>query len=66
LFQCFCLWYQEVTLAAGVLWLLLYIFGLLLISSFAGFLPVVSWVLVHNLLIINTIQFSGLYAIAGW
>ncbi len=34
------------------------ILGLQLISSFAGLLPVVSWVLVLNSLIINGIQFS--------
>jgi hypothetical protein len=38
----------------------------LFISGFAGYLPVVSCVLALNSLIINTIQFSGMYAIAGW
>ncbi len=32
---------------------------------FAGFLPVVSCVLVHNSLIINTIHFSGMQAFSG-
>jgi hypothetical protein len=37
----------------------------LFISGFAGFLPVVSGVLMDNWLIINTIHFCRLYAIAG-
>jgi hypothetical protein len=41
-------------------------FSLLFISGFAGFLPGTSWVLIDKSLIINTIHFSGLYAIAGW
>jgi hypothetical protein len=56
---------------------LLFIFSLLLISvavskmlrlltGFAGLLPVVSWVLMLNSLIINAIHFSGWYALSGW
>ncbi len=41
------------------------ILGLLLISGVAGLLPVVSWVLIDNSLIINTIYFSGMHAFAG-
>ena len=43
----------------------LIIFGLLLISGIAGLLPVVSCVLIDKSLIINTIHFSGMHAIAG-
>jgi len=42
------------------------IFGFLFISGFAGLLPVVSWVLQCNSLIINTIHFSGMMAFSGW
>ena len=42
-----------------------FIFGLLFISGFAGYLPVFSWVLVLKLLIINGIHFSGLHGFAG-
>ena len=52
-------------LSAGVLWFYLVILGLFFISSFAGFLPVVSWVLMDNSLIINTIHFSGMEAFSG-
>ena len=45
--------------------LFLVIFCLLLISGFAGYLPVVSWVLVLKSLIINTIHFSGMHAFSG-
>ena len=38
---------------------ILYLF---FISVFAGFLPVVSWVLIDKSLIINTIHFSGMLA----
>jgi len=37
-----------------------------LISGIASCLPVVSCVLAHKSLIINTIHFSGLHACAGW
>jgi hypothetical protein len=37
----------------------------LYISSFAGYLPVFSWVLIDKWLIINTIHFSGLLAFSG-
>jgi hypothetical protein len=37
----------------------------LLISGFAGLLPVDSWVLMDKWLIINGIRFSGGYAFAG-
>jgi uncharacterized membrane protein len=37
----------------------------LFISGFADYLPVVSWVLVDNSLIINGIHFCRLHAIAG-
>jgi hypothetical protein len=40
--------------------------GLIIISGFAGFLPVVSCVLMDKWLIINTIHFSGMVAFAGW
>jgi hypothetical protein len=42
---------------AKMLWLLI---------GFAGLLPVVSWVLMLNSLIINAIHFSGWYALSGW
>jgi hypothetical protein len=42
------------------------ILGLLFISSFAGYLPVVSWVLIDKWLIINAIHFSGMKAFSGW
>jgi len=47
------------------MWLFLVILGLLFISGFAGFLPVVSWVLQCNSLIINTIHFSGMVPFSG-
>ncbi len=56
--------------------LFIFILGLLFISvavakklwllvSFAGFLPVVSWILALKSLIINAIHFSGMMAISG-
>ncbi len=48
------------------MWLFLFIFGLLFISSFAGFLPVVSWVLIDKSLIINTIHFSDSLRVKLW
>jgi hypothetical protein len=42
-----------------------FILSLLFISCFAGYLPVFSWVLMLNSLIINTIHFSGVYAFSG-
>jgi hypothetical protein len=45
--------------------LFLFILGLLLISGIAGLLPVFSWVLIDNSLIINTIHFCRSYAFAG-
>ena len=47
------------------MWLYLVILGLLLISGFAGLLPVVSWVLGCNSLIINDVHFSGMQAFSG-
>jgi len=43
-----------------------YIFSLIIISGIADYLPVFSWVLALNSLIINTIHFSGMVAFAGW
>ena len=40
-----------------------FIFGLCFISGFAGFLPVVLWVLMDNSLIINSIHFCRLVCI---
>jgi hypothetical protein len=48
-----------------VCWGLWYIFGLFVISVFAGLLPVVSCVLIDKWLIINAIQFSGMHALSG-
>ena len=45
-------------------WVLLFIFGLIVISSFAGLLPVVSCVLIDKWLIINAIHFSGQHALS--
>ena len=42
-----------------------FILGLCLISSFAGFLPVVSCVLIDKWLIINAIHFSGMQVFSG-
>jgi hypothetical protein len=44
-------------------WLLLVVFSVVI--KVAGLLPVFSWVFTLNSLIINTIHFSGLHAIAG-
>jgi hypothetical protein len=53
-------------LSAGIMWSNLVILGLLFISCFAGFLPVVSWVLALKWLIINGIHFCMLYVFSGW
>ncbi len=42
-----------------------FIFSLFLIYGIADNLPVFSWVLTLNSLIINTIHFSGLHAFTG-
>ena len=52
-------------LSAGVLLAYLIIFGLLFISGVSGLFPVFSCVFGVNSLIINTIHFSGLQAIAA-
>ena len=52
----FILYFISIALAK-MLWLLI---------GFAGLLPVVSWVLMLNSLIINAVHFSGWYALSGW
>ena len=49
-------------LGVGILLLCVFIYSLCLIS---GLFPVISWVLALKSLIINTIHFSGMHAIAG-
>ena len=53
-------------LSAGILWFFLVILSLVIISGFAGLLPVFSWVLALNSLIINGVRFCRLGALAGW
>jgi hypothetical protein len=49
----------------SAVWLFLIILVLFIISSFAGLLPVVSWVLALNSLIINGIHFCRLCVLLG-
>ncbi len=51
-------------LSTGILWFFLVLLGLFIISCFAGLLPVFSWVLALNSLIINRSRFCMLCAFA--